>query len=467
MSAHRKPLGVTAERVAAVLERDPTTEFGWRWRRRPLSMFDDERVWATWNARFAGKRVGALGSRGRVSVTIDHETYDLRRIEKEFGEAIDAIASSSDGLPDDGKTSGNAGESGTLAQVLHAAARTGSRLSDLTVLGVKRDPYRMDKPAKNREGRWFAEWLDRLFPDSVVHLRGFHYALVSHGGVTKPDGSAYENTSEDYFWLIDDAAKAARWLGHVGFDRFVDQRNNDPIEYRRAPEPVSTPVGGVSALLFSGHWQSLTTGELNISPPRKLQALRDLEFPGLRAEVAPVSLTLGQVIAERLPTTPVKVTEKRGKGWQRAFGPALRVAGLVTGDRPAQVEIDALAVLRPEVLTRITHEKIALYRDRTIERRARPIRERWHRAAWLEVDAQLPEHQGRLNEIKQAAEEAAEHFNEARGDLVEAVEEARETFLEKFEEARQAFVDRVTDQKEALDDAQTSWWISSYISARS
>ena len=101
MSAHRKPLGVTAERVAAVLERDPTAEFGWRWRPRPLSMFNgDERTHQVWNGRFAGKAVGR-GRRGQqaVLVTIDHVTSDLRRIEEELGDAIDAITSSSVGQP--------------------------------------------------------------------------------------------------------------------------------------------------------------------------------------------------------------------------------------------------------------------------------------------------------------------------------------------------------------------------------
>jgi hypothetical protein len=69
------------------------------------------------------------------------------------------------------------------------------------------------------------------------------------------------------------------------------------------------------------------------------------------------------------------------------------------------------------------------------------------------IESQIAEHQERLDEIKEAAEEAVEEFNDARDDLAKTIDEAREAFLEKFEEARQAFVDTVAEPKEALDDA--------------
>ena len=193
--------------------------------------------------------------------------------------------------------------------------------------------------------------------------------------------------------------------------------------------------------------------QMPISIGRKLQALRDFQFPNLRAEVAPVSLTLEQVIAERLPTTPVKTKENRAKKWDEAFGPALREAGLATGSQPAQVEIDALAVIRPEVLRRITLEKIALYRDETVGQRKSALSARWYRAARSMVEAQTAEHRERLDEIKAAAEEAVEAYNNARDALVEAIDGAREVLLASFEEARQVFVDSVEEPKEALDDA--------------
>jgi hypothetical protein len=55
MAAQRKPLGITAERVAALLALDSSTEHGWRWRIRQPSASNDERMTAVWNAKYAGK----------------------------------------------------------------------------------------------------------------------------------------------------------------------------------------------------------------------------------------------------------------------------------------------------------------------------------------------------------------------------------------------------------------------------
>jgi hypothetical protein len=129
VSAHnRKPLRVTAERFAALLEPDPAAEFGWRWRSRAPSAFGgDERRCAAWNAKHAGRAVGKRDSSGRVVVTLDGEKTDLRRILADLGEAIDAIVSSSPGNPDD-ELNGDESGSGKLANVIRAARR-GARWS--------------------------------------------------------------------------------------------------------------------------------------------------------------------------------------------------------------------------------------------------------------------------------------------------------------------------------------------------
>ena len=159
MSAYRKPLRVTAERFAALLERDPAAEHGWRWRvRLPSEFGGNENMCAGWNAKHAGKAVGKQKSSGRVTVTIDGKDYDLRRIKDELGEAIDAIVGPSSGLPGDDATNGDEIGGGKLASVIRAASRsTGLTRNRLTVLEPKRDPYRLDTPKGRREGQWFAE----------------------------------------------------------------------------------------------------------------------------------------------------------------------------------------------------------------------------------------------------------------------------------------------------------------------
>ena len=104
--------------------------------------------------------------------------------------------------------------------------------------------------------------------------------------------------------------------------------------------------------------------QMPVSIGRKLQALKVMSFPDLRGQVVPVALTLEQALRFSLPTTPVKAGEKRRGRWQAAYGPALYEAGLIgSPDTAAQVEIDALAALRPDDLRRIAHDSIAPYWD--------------------------------------------------------------------------------------------------------
>jgi hypothetical protein len=63
-----------------------------------------------------------------------------------------------------------------------------------------------------------------------------HYAIaLAPTPYIKPDGTPYENNDDDWGWL-EAAAKAARWLGHIGFDQIFDKRNATPV-VRLAPSP--------------------------------------------------------------------------------------------------------------------------------------------------------------------------------------------------------------------------------------
>ena len=98
----------------------------------------------------------------------------------------------------------------------------------------------------------------------------------------------------------------------------------------------------------------------------------------------------------------------------------MRAAGLVTDRQPAQVEIDALAAIRPDVLRRITPSRLAPYRDGTLERRTADAKALWTAATRAEVDA--PVDDDRLADIKEEADDAADDFNTALASLVEAKE---------------------------------------------
>jgi hypothetical protein len=290
--------------------------------------------------------------------------------------------------------------------------------------------------------------------------------------------------------MTDHAAKAARGLGLVDFNRFVDKRNAAPVIFR--PEPPETApfgmahgwmgawvheVGGKLEIIqptispklvnfgarqkyffvFFGEKSSLDavlrplaeqyganmylcSGEISdtlvhqmasdaaadgrplvvftfsdfdpagrqmpVSIGRKLQALRDLKFPRLDAQVVPVSLTIEQVLENRLPTTPVKRGDKRRVRWERAFGQRLRDAGLVRDNEPAQVEIDALAALQPQVLTDLTHAAIAPFWCATLAERTEATRAEWEADATAAIEEQADP--GRLAEIRERAEITAD-----------------------------------------------------------
>jgi hypothetical protein len=138
---------------------------------------------------------------------------------------------------------------GPLREALNrAVAGSEYGMGELTVLAVQNDPYRVDTPAGHRDAAWFTSQIGRFVANSRIHLRGLHYQVASAADVELPNGRLYTNTDEDWTWLQAKAAKAARWLGYVPFDRIVDQRNSAPqihVPEVVSPEPVWEPGEGV------------------------------------------------------------------------------------------------------------------------------------------------------------------------------------------------------------------------------
>jgi hypothetical protein len=104
--------------------------------------------------------------------------------------------------------------------------------------------------------------------------------------------------------------------------------------------------------------------QMPVSVSRKLQALKNLLYPELNIQVHHVALTLEQVQALELPSTPLKPTEPRAERWREAMG-------------HEQTEIDALAALNPDALTEIAREAIRPYYDATLSQRTAEAEEKW------------------------------------------------------------------------------------------
>jgi hypothetical protein len=101
-------------------------------------------------------------------------------------------------------------------------------MDELSVLAPQNDPYRLDTPAYHRDGLWLAMELGRLRILRPMHLRGLHYILASAGDVIRPNGDPYINDDSTWTWFSATAAKAARWLGYVGWGEIRDERNEAP-----------------------------------------------------------------------------------------------------------------------------------------------------------------------------------------------------------------------------------------------
>jgi hypothetical protein len=192
-------------------------------------------------------------------------------------------------------------------------------------------------------------------------------------------------------------------------------------------EPTDTMIHGMAAravedgrpavvLYFSdfdpaGH-------QMPISVSRKLQAFRLLEFPSLSIEVHHVALTLDQVVALELPSTPLKETERRADHWRAAMG-------------REQTEIDALAALRPEALRQIALDAIAAFWDPTLDHRARTAQREWQRKA----DEALRNHpsygqacddiRAALRDVELAVEKLRDAQQQAETDLAVALPKVR------------------------------------------
>jgi len=117
--------------------------------------------------------------------------------------------------------------------------------------------------------------------------------------------------------------------------------------------------------------------EMPANVARKLQALRDLYYPNLKISLYPVALTLEQIRALGLPSSPLKETEKRAKRWRARMG-------------HEQTEIDAMVELHPNALRQAVFDAIQPFYDGGLEARVHAAEMEWREQA----DAVLQAHPG-------------------------------------------------------------------------
>ena len=333
-----------------------------------------------------------------------------------------------------------------------AITAEGGSLKAYTVLAPQNDPFRVDTPARHRDGAWLAITARDLgLGDRRIHLRGLHYMVI---GRPRPASTAYANTDPDWLWLSGDAGKAARYLGYLPFDQIVDQRNADPVvrvAERADPWPylsarVDVDIPDADDLTL----QPWLSGFVGLQPNKivlvgEKSSLDDALAPVAAAYHADLYLPTGEMsdtmayrmaqtaAADGRPMVVLYFADCDPAGWQmpvsvgrklQAFKASLfpnlefevhrvgltpdqvREYGLPStplkdtekrADRwqaamgVQQTEIDALAALRPDLLRRIARDAVEPFYDHTLARRVNEARNQWLAEGETVVDAMTPE----------------------------------------------------------------------------
>jgi hypothetical protein len=246
-------------------------------------------------------------------------------------------------------------------------------------------------------------------------------------------------------------AKAARWLGYVGFDQIIDQRNDPPVIRRLDPQqPHAIVTVGMDVVIPEAEDLVPAVELRDFIPVQPYRIVLIGEKSSLRPVLDPIAERYGADLF--LPTGEISDTQihmmasdgyEDGRpmvvlyfadcdpsGYQMAISVSRKLQALrhLVFDEldlqvhqvaltPAQVreyglpstplkdtekradawfaahgvqqtEIDALAALQPGLLAQLARDAIAPFFDTTLARRAEEIRREWREAAQRAVDEQ-------------------------------------------------------------------------------
>jgi len=108
------------------------------------------------------------------------------------------------------------------------AKENGITINDLLALAPANDPFYVGSKTQMENARWFNDIYTKMGRPPQCHIRRTHYWLISQPTAKKPDGTLYENTTNDWNFLAL-ASKYARYANLVPTDALIDRRNPDPI----------------------------------------------------------------------------------------------------------------------------------------------------------------------------------------------------------------------------------------------
>jgi hypothetical protein len=201
----------------------------------------------------------------------------------------------------------------------------------------------------------------------------------------------------------------------IGAEMILTTGESSSTRLAEALERASTDGRPVVTFYFadfdpSGH-------QMSISLARKVQALRDFQYPDLDIKLYRVALTVEQAKSwggpNGLPDKPLSPKERRADRWRERF------------DR-GQTEIDAAIELAPEQLRDAVFDAIRPFYDETLDNRVEDARQEWQDDA----DTRLREHAE-----YEACHDRIEEILERLKTEVDALEEEQERAAEILKDA--------------------------------
>jgi uncharacterized ParB-like nuclease family protein len=153
--------------------------------------------------------------------------------------------------------------------------------------------------------------------------------------------------------------------------------------------------------------------QMPVSIARKLQAIRDKDFPDLEFKVVPIALEPKQADELYLPSTPLKETEKRGDKWREAHG-------------REQTEIDAALALAPDWLRDTITAEMSRFYDGELQQRVIDAQREWQALADARIEAIFSEEIEELREevelIEQVNRDRVDEINERLEEMSLSIE---------------------------------------------
>ena len=237
-----------------------------------------------------------------------------------------------------------------------------------------------------------------------------------------PTSSGIRINSEPNWDFVQKAAKAARWLGYVPFDRIRDERNAEP-EILRPEHPISTGFGQLYAsCLLDVPGLEAVLPYVSASAPEPLQPYRIIfvgEKSSLRDKLRPLAQEIGaelvlptgeasdtiiagiasRAAADGRPAVVLYFSDFDPSGLQMPVSVARKLQALRDLEHPdLQIEVHRVAL----ILDQVTEFGLPSTPLKETERRADKWQAIWGREQ-TEIDALIALHPGAVHDLAEQA----------------------------------------------------------------